>query len=160
MDFQFINQSGVYPNSWTVGSLDLYFPNQSSRIDLRNEIEKHLRTHYSPGTYSGEQANEISKHQFSFYNSEFKRTINLIDDPFFIYFTLFNFDKATKIEYQFRNHQLNKFDHKLWRKKGPLYRRTLSYLLDEMMSCFEFPIIPKQPFVKSLIDFDRLFLLS
>ncbi len=160
MDFQIINQSGIFPNNWIIGSLDIYFPNPNSRINLRNEIEYHLRTNYNPGTYIGNQANEISKHLFCFYNSEFKKTIHLIDDPFFIYFTLFNFDKATKIEYQFRNHQLNKEDSILWKKKGPLYRRTLSYLLDEMISRFKFPITPQQPFAKSLMDYDRLFLLS
>lgn len=160
MDFQIINQNGIFPDHLTIGSSDLYFPTPNSRISLRNEIERHLRSKYTPGTYEGQAANEVSQHLFSFYNSELRESIKLIDETYFIYFTLFNLDKATRVQYQFRSNQLFQEDKKFWQEKGPLYRRTLSYLLDEMIANFEFPEKQKQPYIKSLIDYDRLFLLT
>jgi hypothetical protein len=159
MDFEIVTPNGIYPNYWTIGNQELYIPNPSSRSTLRVEIEEHLRSVYQPGIYTGNEANEISKHLFNFYHSELKKTITLIDDPFFIYFTLFNFDKATKINYQFKNNKLSKSDSLEWKTRGPLYRRTLSYLLDEMVSNFNFPTKSEQSFMQSMIEFDRIFLL-
>lgn len=160
MEFQLINQDGVYPNSIEIGSLNIFAPNQKSRIDLRIEIENYLRVKYKPGVYQGPAANEISQYLFSFYNTEFKKNITRIDNPFFIYFTLFQSDLASRINNQFRTNKLDKNQARYWEKNGPLFRRTLSYLLDEMIFQFEFPNTPKQTFVESLFDFDRLFLLS
>jgi len=160
MEFQLINQDGVYPNSIEIGSLSIFAPNLKSRIDLRIEIENYLREKYKPGVYQGPAANEISQYLFSFYNTEFKKNITLIDNPFFIYFTLFQSDLASRIHNQFRTNKLDKNQARYWEKNGPLFRRTLSYLLDEMILQFEFPNMPNQTFVESLIDFDRLFLLS
>jgi hypothetical protein len=160
MEFQLINQDGVYPNSIEIGSLNLFSPNQKARIDLRIEIENYLRAKYKPGVYSGNSANEISQYLFSFYNSEFKKNIKRIDNTYFIYFTLFQSDVASRIHHQFRSNKLNENHTGYWEKNGPLIRRTLSYLLDEMILQFEFPEITTQPFLNSLVDFERFFLLS
>jgi len=160
MDFQLFNQDGVYPNSIEIGSFSIFAPNQKSRIDLRFEIENYLREKYKPGVYHGDAANEISQYLFSFYNTEFKKNIKRIDNSFFIYYTLFQSDLASRIHNQFRKNELDQNQIKYWEKNGPLFRRTLSYLLDEMILQFEFPDMPNQPFVNSLIDYDRIFLLS
>lgn len=138
----------------------IYDPNQNSRVELRHECEDYLRKRYKPGIYKGTEANNISKYLFGFYNSKFIEEIQEMDNDYFVYFTLYQYDLATKINKSFRNNQLTTEASSYWKENGPLYRRTLSYLLEGLISNLEISNNPKNTIIKAFESYDRLFILS
>jgi hypothetical protein len=160
MDF---SQNAEHPNIIKKINLDkyhLFIPRATIRETIRFEAEIHLRNQYKPGIYKGQKANEIAKYLFDFYNRQLRQTIKIIAIPYFLYYLLLQYDFAAKIHSLYRTDSLKSNDSKYWTENGPLYRRTIGYMIDEMISCMscmrENDISP----VDAYIALDSIFVYS
>ena len=158
MDFLINNEHPNVVLHFPIAGLLLYTPRKTIRAKVRREAEKHLRKKYLPGQYTEKDANSIVQHMFTFYESRINRLIKKISKADLVYFILFQYDNAAKVHSKFQKGLLTNDEHKYWQANGPMYRRTIGYLLDKIVANFTSPFKNDTPPVEAYCTIDECFI--
>lgn len=157
MDFSLNDEHSNIIKTINLDKYQLFVPRATIRETIRLEVENHLRNQYNPGIYKGQKANEIAKYLFDFNNKRLRENIKKIAKQYFLNYLLLQYDFAAKIHSLYRTDSLNSNDSKYWTENGPLYRKTIGYLLDEMISCTNYPNEDDISPVEAYITLDTVF---
>lgn len=101
---------------------------------MRGRAEAHLRRHFAPGVYvDAKTINEIVKHMYAFYATEFKKTVVGISSRQLLEFTLHQYQQTVEIENQLKAGELADAVRQEWEKSGPTRRRALKFIAEEIV---------------------------
>ncbi len=160
MDFRANNEKPNVVQFRMIDNFKLYMPRNTIRGSIKLEAEKHLRKKFKPGIYSGKTANEISKYMFAFYDLRLNKSVKKISKTHFIHFSLLQYDITSNIHTMFHHKGLTQTGVEFWLSKGPLYRKTIGYLIDKMINQLNSPFNITVPSVEAYILFDECFICS
>lgn len=114
-----------------LGDLKVYIPRASEEVGFRSIVETNLRQKVNPGTYAGQQANEIIQGLFAVAHLELKRLLPQLASRLFFEFVVFMHSQWGRLMMQAQQGLLRQEDAEVYWKEGPVERRTLRYLLEE-----------------------------
>lgn len=114
-----------------LGDLQVYIPRASEEVGFRSIVETNLRQKVNPGTYTGQQANEIIQGLFAVAQVELKRLLPQLASRAFFEFLVFMHSQWGRLMIKAQRGSLQENDAEVYWKEGPTERRTLRYLLEE-----------------------------
>lgn len=125
-------------NYETIGSVDILRPSPKTRMLIREKAEAHLRTKYSPGTYTDKQTcNEILQHIFKFYEAELERVVQLVATSRWVGELLFQYEESGRVSQAYKRNELSKSDHQYWSSIGAVHRQSIDLICEQIASIGE-----------------------